>query len=89
MIFEFDPLKSEINLAKHGINFKDAQALWLDKRRLEIPAKPMDEPRFIVIGKIKGKFWSAIITYRAEHLRIISVRRSRDDERELYENDSL
>jgi len=89
MTFEFDPQKSEINLAKHGINFEHAQALWDDEHRLEIPAKPMDEPRFLVIGRINDKLWSAVITYRGEQVRIISVRRSRDDERKLYENDSL
>lgn len=63
--------------------------LWDDEHRLEIPAKLMDEPRFLVIGKIKDKLWSAVITYRVEQIRIISVRRSRDDERQLYENNSL
>ena len=89
MTFEYDPQKSVINLAKHGIDFEHAQALWGDEHILEIPAKPMDEPRFLVIGKIKEKLWSAVITYRGEQVRIISVRRSRDDERKLYENDSL
>jgi len=89
MAFEYDPRKSNSNLAKHGINFEDAQALWDDEHRLEIPAKPMDEPRFLVIGKIKDNLWSAVITYRGEHVRIISVRRSRDEETQLYENDSI
>jgi uncharacterized protein len=62
MIFEFDPAKSNTNLAKHGINFNDAQALWEDEHYLEIPAKPMDETRFLVIGKIKDTLWSAVIT---------------------------
>jgi len=87
--FEYDCHKSDTNLAKHGINFEDGQALWDDEHRLEIPAKPMDEPRFLVIGKIKDTLWSAVITYRDEQVRIISVRRSRDEERKLYENHSL
>ena len=57
MTFEFDPRKSNTNLTKHGINFEDAQALWDDSHRLEIPAKTMDEARFLVIGKIKGRLW--------------------------------
>jgi uncharacterized protein len=88
MPFEFDTQKSETNLAKHGIDFTDAQALWDDERYLEIPARNLDEPRFLVIGKIKGKHWSAVITYRGENVRIISVRRSRDEEIELYESES-
>ena len=59
---------------------------WDDPDLLEIPARTTDEPRFLVIGKIGGKHWSAILTYRQESLRIISVRRSRQEELELYES---
>ena len=89
MPFEYDQRKSDSNRAKHGIDFEEAQAIWDDEAYLEIPAKNLDEPRFLVIGKIKGKYWSAVITYRGENTRIISVRRSRDEEIELYENESL
>lgn len=86
MSFEYDPKKSQINREKHGIDFNKAQALWSDEDRLEIPAKTLDEPRYLVVGKIRGKHWSAVITYRGENIRIISVRRSRDEEIELYES---
>lgn len=89
MPFEYDAQKSEANHEKHGIDFDEAQSLWNDEAFLEIPAKNLDEPRFLVVGKIKGKHWSAVITYRDKNIRIISVRRSRDEEIELYENDSL
>lgn len=86
MDFEFDPNKSASNLEKHGIDFVEAQALWNDYDLLEIPAKVSDEPRFLVIGKIEGRYWSGIITYRSEVIRIISVRRARSEEVELYES---
>jgi uncharacterized protein len=86
MNFEFDPLKSLSNLEKHGIDFEQAQAIWEDGDYIEIPAKTVDEPRWLVIGKIKGKCWSAVITYRNENIGIISVRRSREEEIELYES---
>jgi uncharacterized DUF497 family protein len=86
MDFEFDPHKSRINHEKHDIDFEDAQKLWLDEDRLEIPARTTDEPRWLAIGKIKGKHRSAVITYRNEAVRLISVRRSRDEEVELYES---
>ena len=86
MEFEFDEAKSRLNKARHGIDFVEAQALWEDMDLLEIPAKTEDEPRSIVIGKIAEKHWSAIITWRNEKIRIISVRRSRKEERELYES---
>lgn len=86
MQFEFDKKKSDINKRKHGIDFYEAQKLWIDVNYIEIPAKNIDEPRFIIIGKILKKYWSAIITYRSKKIRIISVRRSREKEVELYES---
>jgi len=83
---EFDEQKSRANKAKHGIDFAKAQTLWDDSDLLEIPARIDDEPRTIFIGKIGDKHWSAIIPYRNEKIRIISVRRSRREERELYES---
>lgn len=84
--FEFDAAKSESNLAKHGVDFFEAQGLWNDPMLLEIPAKTDDEPRYLVIGLVDGKHWSAIITYRGANVRLISVRRARKEEVVLYES---
>jgi len=89
MQFEFDESKSKANLSKHGIDFFDAQQLWNDPDLLEVPAKIEDEPRFIVIGRIQNKHWSAVITYRQHNIRIISVRKSRIEEVKLYENKDI
>jgi uncharacterized DUF497 family protein len=86
MEFEFDKRKSQINKKKHGIDFIEAQTLWNDLDRIEIPAKTIDEERFLIIGKIFDKHWSTIITYRNEKVRIISVRRSRKEEIDIYES---
>lgn len=86
MTFEFDETKSQTNLLKHGINFIDAQDLWNDPRLLEIPAKTEDEPRYLMIGLIQEKYWSAVITYRGSNIRLISVRRLRTEEVALYES---
>ena len=85
MAFEFDEVKSRANREKHGIDFVDAQALWNDPDLIEIPALTVDEPRFLAIGRIDGKHWSAVITHRSENIRIISVRRSRAEEVAIYE----
>ena len=85
MRFENDSDKSDSNDKKHGIDFSAAQALWDDPDLIEIPAITNDEPRFLVVGKIDGKHWSGVITYRGESVRIISVRRSRKEEIEIYE----
>ena len=86
MEFEFDPSKSNLNQNKHGINFVEAQQIWFDVNRVKIPARTEDEVRFIIIGKIKDKHWSAVITYRDTKIRIISVRRSRKEKISLYES---
>ncbi len=86
MNFEFDRKKSNSNKQKHGIDFVEAQALWDDPDLLEIPARTEDEPRFLVVGKINEKHWSGVITYRADTIRIISVRRSRNEEVDAYES---
>ena len=87
MDFEFDPAKSAANLKKHGIDFVGAQALWSDPDRLEIPARSIDEPRTQVIGRIGDLVWSAFITHRGDRIRIISVRRARDEEKAAYLQD--
>lgn len=86
MHFEFDMKKSEENKKKHGIDFYEAQELWDDPDLIEIPAKTTDEPRFMVIGKIVDIYWSGVIRYRGERIRIISVRRSRKEEVDTYES---
>ena len=84
--FEFDDKKSLANLEKHGIDFVAAQQLWADPDLIEIEARSTDEPRALVIGAIEDKIWSAVITYRGEIIRIISVRRSRKAEIDIYES---
>lgn len=87
MDFEFDPAKSESNKDKHGIDFVEARALWSDEKRLVAPLETTSEERYIMIAQLRGKCWSAIYTYRNDRLRIISVRRSRDKEKQRYEDD--
>ena len=85
-VFEYDGTKSQANLDKHGIDFVDAQEVRKDPYLLEVKAKCVEEPRYLLIGKIGDKHWSAVVTYRAGRTRLISVRRSRKKEVELYES---
>ncbi|MFO7768816.1 MAG: BrnT family toxin [bacterium] len=87
MEFEFDPAKSLANRKKHGIDFREAIALWDDPDLLEVPARTEGEPRYLVIGRIEGRHWSGVITYREDRIRIISVRRSRPEEVDLYDDE--
>ncbi len=85
MEFEFDARKSKSNLAKHGIDFHDAQELWSDPDMIELPARTTNESRFLTVGRISDVYWSAVITYRSDRIRIISVLRSRREEVAVYE----
>jgi uncharacterized DUF497 family protein len=89
LVCEYDPNKSAENKRKHGIDFEDAQKLWADPGVVEIPARTSDEARWLLIGKIDQKHWSAIITGRGENTRLISVRRSREEEVALYESEDI
>lgn len=84
MHFEFNPAKSRANKEKHGIDFIEAQVLWFGSF-LEFELRTTTESRYAVVGQIDGAFWTAIITYREERIRVISVRRSRDEEKKAYE----
>ncbi|MDD1750714.1 MAG: BrnT family toxin [Methanothrix sp.] len=88
MRFEWDVAKSNVNRVKHGIDFETAQDLWLDESRIEIQAPHPIEDRRIIIGKLRGKLWTAIYTMRGNAIRIISVRRSREKEAMLYEKEN-
>ena len=88
MEFEFDLAKSAANKQKHGIDFVEAQAIWDDSSVLEVPGFSQNEPRYLIIGRLGTKHWAAIITYRGNCVRLISVRRARKEEIELYENQS-
>lgn len=87
MKFEFDQEKSGVNKAKHGIDFDGARELWNDDEAIEYDVCTEPEPRFAVIGRIGSKHWTAIVTYRGDLIRIISVRRSRKEEVKCYEED--
>jgi uncharacterized DUF497 family protein len=86
MEFQFDAEKSASNKDKHGIDFVEAQALWRYDRFIVVPAKSSGEARLALIAKLGDKHWVAIHTMRGNAVRIISVRRARDMEEQLYEN---
>jgi uncharacterized protein len=85
MTFGFDPLKSRSNKEKHGIDFLEAQHLWLDPERVVVPARTLNEIRYLMVAQFNGAFWSAVYTIRGNEIRIIYVRKSRQNEKEIYQ----
>ncbi|MCE2965378.1 MAG: BrnT family toxin [Alphaproteobacteria bacterium] len=89
--FEFDEAKSRINKEKHGIDFFAAQEMWHTPQRhiiLFSPCKKTGEGRWLTIGRIKTKLWTAVVTRREGKIRIITMRRARIEEIELYEKNN-
>jgi uncharacterized DUF497 family protein len=86
MIFEYDPEKSRINQEKHGVDFEEAQKLWDDEDGLVIPAQSDTEERWALFAIHRDRIWVAFYTIRNESIRIISVRRARKSEEELYDS---
>ena len=86
MDFEYSAIKSQSNKEKHGIDFDETQSLWDDPDRVVIPAKDLDEPRYLLIGMYDNTMWSVIFTYRKHKIRIISARRARRNEKEIYQS---
>ena len=87
VFFEWNEPKSKIYKVKHGIDFRTAKNLWLDENRFEIHAPHPIEDRSILIAKHDNKVWAAVYTMRRDRIRIISVRRAREKERDLYEKE--
>lgn len=88
MPFEYDPIKSASNKDKHGIDFEEAQALWDDDDMVTGEARFVGELRYVITGKVGDRAWTAVYTLRDDRVRLISVRRARDDEVRRYEDDN-
>ncbi|MCL2011296.1 MAG: BrnT family toxin [Cystobacterineae bacterium] len=85
MDFDFDPQKSARNKIKHGIDFKEAFAVWDDENLIVLRSKYLEEERFLAIGRVYNKSWAVVFTQRGDKIRIISARRSRGEEVAYYE----
>ncbi|MCX6109188.1 MAG: BrnT family toxin [Proteobacteria bacterium] len=84
--FEFDPVKSALNLQKHGIDLQQAQRLWHDQDFIRGPGQSTTESRWLAVGMIDGLHWTTCFTYRGPRIRLIECRRARREEREVYEH---
>jgi uncharacterized DUF497 family protein len=87
--FEWDPTKAAANLAKHGVSFPEAMAVFGDPLEVTIPdpAHSSDEARFVSIGLSEvGRLLVVAYTEREGRIRIISAREAAPKERRHYES---
>ncbi len=83
---EWDPEKNRSNLAKHGISFEEAKAIF-DGEHLSIEDEgDHDEIRERSYGLIRGLLLLCVVhTDRDGVTRIISARKATPSERRLYD----
>jgi uncharacterized DUF497 family protein len=86
--YEWDPAKNRANLAKHGVDFADAVAVFEDGLALTRPdTESRGEPRFVTLGMDGfGRHLVVVFTERGERIRIISARVATKQEQTSYEN---
>ena len=87
MRFEWDPAKNRTNIAKHGIDFADAVAVFEDDLAMTRPdPEGRGESRFVTLGQDGfGRLLVVVFTERASRIRIISARPATKQERKSYE----
>lgn len=85
MEFEWDATKNRRNVAKHGIDFEDAIAIFAGPVA-ELPDDRQSDggQRWIAYGLIRLIVIAVVYVDRGEHRRIISARRATKDEAEHY-----
>jgi hypothetical protein len=86
MRYEWDESKRAANLAKHGIDFADAERFdWSTAMEVEDNRLEYGEKRWITLGRIGCRLHVLIYTERIGNIRLISLRKANSREREFYE----
>ena len=87
--FEWDEIKNEKNILKHGVNFQEASTVFRDTQAIILDdiAHSQDEERFVIIGESeKQRMLMVCHCYRCddEIIRIISARKANNAEKNIY-----
>lgn len=88
MKIEWDPKKAKVNLKKHKVSFEEAATALRDPMTVSgsDPDHSLSEERYITFGvSERGRLLVVSHTEYGENIRIISARKARKGERELYE----
>jgi len=87
MQFEWDEYKNAQNVEKHGIDFVKAKDVFADPCAVTVSSKVRhSEERYLAIGIVDDRLITVVFTIRNDRTRIISARRARKNEREVYGN---
>lgn len=91
--FEWDPLKAQSNFSKHGLDFEQAAAVFLDPLAVTIADEEhsIAEARWITLGRdARGQYLLVVHTFEflgenRSRFRLISARRPTKAEIRDYE----
>ena len=84
MEFEWDETKRHIVLEARGIDFINARLLFDGRPVLTEPAFRTGEEHWLSIGQIEERMMAVVWTWREDRIRIITMRRARDEEKRKY-----
>lgn len=84
-MFTWDETKRKSNLAKHGIDFRDAAAIFDGPLvTVEDTREDYGEPRYVALGVLKGVVVSLVYVEREEQVRLISIRKALKNETRFF-----
>lgn len=85
VIFEWDEAKRRTNLARHGVDFAEADRFdWATATTGPDLRRDYGEARMIVVGEIDGRAHVLIMTRRAGRIRVISLRKANEREQRRW-----
>lgn len=86
MNFEWDGKKCAANIAKHGVDFTEAEKFdWATAIETQDTRFDYDEVRWVALGYIRKRLHVLIYTKRLGKIRLISLRRANNREKDFYE----
>ena len=84
-MFTWDEAKRKVNLAKHGIDFRDAESIFDGLLvTVEDSRESYGEPRYVALGLLEGVVVSIAYTERHDEVRIISIRKALKHESHFF-----
>lgn len=85
MLLEFDEAKSARNRERRGIGFERFGEMDLARAlSTEDTRRDYGERRVTLLGPIDGRLHVAVVTFRADRVRVISLRRANEREERRY-----
>ena len=89
MNIEWDDNKNDINIKKHNIDFNDAYKIFEKPILTKVDDRfDYGEKRWIGLGQLESICVDFVFTMRGKKLRIISIRKANQTEKEVY-NESI